>query len=333
MLSLGLTLIFAWLLFQAVDLASVIGVLRRSRFEYIGLAMACYAFTYLLRALRIQRIYVAAHLSLWPLWQVMALHNLLNYLLPLRTGDVSLIYLLWKRMGVSVGASAGIWALVRLLDILVALIFLSLAMAVYVAGGGWAGRLEILVVTAVLSVAALIITLMLPQIWRIVERLIHWLQARIALLRKPGAVRLIAKLDDVGSIFAASGSRWVFVELMLTSAGIWLALFGCLWGIIQASGLELRNPAEAVIASSGAVIANFLPINSVASLGTFEAGLVAGFVLIGVPPEISVAPSVAVHVWILLFAAEMAAISLLARVFRRSTPPAAPEAAEETPPL
>jgi hypothetical protein len=62
-------------------------------------------------------------------------------------------------------------------------------------------------------------------------------------------------------------------------------------------------PVLRVVAGSAAAsVANLVPVNLVANLGTLEAGWTAAFTALGVPVEDAAASGVAAHLWALLFA-------------------------------
>lgn len=310
LLTAGLTIVGLWLLMRIIDINDVLEAIRRSNMWYMGLALLCYAASYLFRALRIQRIYRQQPMSLRGLWQVVAMNNLLNYMLPLRTGDLSLIYFLKRRFGVAIGAGAGIWILARLLDTLTALFCLSVAVAIYIASGGWNGDSRILVFIVVLSILLFVAIWMLPTFWQFGLRILALAQSHIAALRRPWFDRLLAKLAEVTTVLQLGQQRTMLMEQAAISLAVWAALFGFFWLALQSIHLTYLSLPEVVIGSSGAVIINFLPINTFASIGTLEAGWSAGFALIGMPREDMLISGVVVHVWVIVYAVMLACLSL-----------------------
>lgn len=304
------TLLCLWLLAGLVDLRTVADVIRRSNLWFVALALGCYLASYALRALRIQRIYRQQQLSLASLWPVIALNNLLNYLLPLRTGDLSLVYFLKTRLQVAVSAGAGIWLLTRMLDILMALLCLALAVAVYVFRGGWSGDMRLLASVVALSAALIAATWMLPTLWRAGLALLAALRPRVKALQRPWFERLQGKLAEVAEVLQLSREGPVLLEQTIISLGIWVALFGFFWAVLQSIGITYLGLPEIVIGSSGAVIINFLPLNSFASIGTLQAGWAGGFALVGMPAEDMLVSGVVVHVWVISFATALALLAL-----------------------
>jgi uncharacterized membrane protein YbhN (UPF0104 family) len=311
-LSLSIAAICSWLLSRLVDLREALQLFRRSQPEYIVLALIFYAASYMLRVIRIQRLHPQQRFPIIGLWRVVALHNLLNYLLPLRSGDVSLIYLLKRRLGISAGTGAGIWLLIRLLDMVFAMLFLAGAVAYYVAQGGWGGDRLILSMVVTASIAMLAGLLLLPRLWSFLERTAVRLRPAMPVLRRPTADRLYAKAVEVGEVLRSSQRGRMLAELALTSAAIWATFFGVFWSILRATGLPNFTLPEIVIGSSGAVIANFLPINSFASIGTLEAGWATGFSLLGVSQSDAIISGVVMHVWVIGFAVGLAVVALCA---------------------
>lgn len=308
---LAVTILAIGILLQLVDFREVMLVLRQSNPWFIILALVLYASSYILRALRVQRLYPQEHLPLNGLWQVMALHNLMNYLMPLRTGDLSLIYFLKRRFGVAIGTGTGIWIVTRALDLLVSLLYLTIALGIYQYRGGREGSGFVLAIAVVLGSLTLLGLLLLPWVWGLGLRLLNFVQARLPFLRRPIVTSLFTKLEEAGVVIRAPQHRRQLVELTLISVALWATLFGFYAAVLQASGIAMLSLPEIVIGSSGAVIANFLPINSFASIGTLEAGWVAGFSLIGMSPSVALLSGIAAHIWIIVFAVGLAVAGIV----------------------
>jgi uncharacterized membrane protein YbhN (UPF0104 family) len=62
-------------------------------------------------------------------------------------------------------------------------------------------------------------------------------------------------------------------------------------------------PVEVAAGASIAAVANLLPLNLFANLGTLEAGWTAAFTALGIPLQTAAATGLAAHIWGLVFAA------------------------------
>jgi uncharacterized membrane protein YbhN (UPF0104 family) len=85
---------------------------------------------------------------------------------------------------------------------------------------------------------------------------------------------------------AASVTMW---------GGVWLST----WLLLVAIGFRWP-PANVIAGSAVASLANLVPVNLVANLGTLEAGWTAAFVALGVPLADAAATGLATHLWALV---------------------------------
>jgi uncharacterized membrane protein YbhN (UPF0104 family) len=88
---------------------------------------------------------------------------------------------------------------------------------------------------------------------------------------------------------------------------MWASQWILTWWLLAAMGH--RWPAgDVVVGAAAASLANLLPVNLVANLGTLEAGWTAAFAALGVAPETAAATGLAAHLWALVFAALLGAV-------------------------
>lgn len=228
-----------------------------------------------------------------------AVQNFLTRVTPLRLGELSLPYTL-KRVADEPAAEALVaLALVRLVEIWVLGMF-ALGGAVIVFGGEEA--LGPLWWTLGLS-SALLLTF---RFWAsLAVRALAWGLARVGLDQIEKIRRPLHKLSAAVEEGARYGRRaWAALlggTVAVMSAQ--LLLFGAL---ISACGVEV-SPAQLVVGVSGAAIASALPLLTVGSVGTLEAGWAAAFVWVGLGLEEAVLTGVVAQVLTLLFAALFAA--------------------------
>lgn len=319
-LSIALALIFAYILSLLVDLREAFQLFRNSDLQFVIIALLFYVFSYTIRSIRIKLIHSQERINLGILWRTVALHNFLNYILPAKSGDLSLIYLLRKRFHISIGTGAGIWITLRVFDLLTSLMCLSASVLIYTHVQDIANQHIITPVLVIISAANLILILILPMIWSKTDSLFVHLQNRFTFLQKPIFNTVQMKIGEVGSVLYKNSNPSMFARLTLTSALIWVGIFGFYWAILQAAGINYLSIPEVIIGASGAIIVNFLPINSFASIGTLQAGWVAGFMIIGMSESEALTSGIVMHIWLILFAATLALgslfIDLVTYIFR-----------------
>jgi len=118
---LGLVLLVAWL--WIVDLNEVINTLSRAKMTPILLAAALYISSWVIRALRWGIILrPIARVPILDLWLISTASSLVNFIIPLRTGELARSLLLKQRYKVSVSNSLPTVAIDRSFDLLAILI-------------------------------------------------------------------------------------------------------------------------------------------------------------------------------------------------------------------
>jgi uncharacterized protein (TIRG00374 family) len=269
--------------------------------SWLALALLAYLASYVCRALRFRALLPGNPGSVADLTAISAVHNLLNMLLPLRSGELSWIYLARTRLGARLAAGAASLVLSRVYDMIgIAAFFLAALFASRHAGGdGDSEPWRLLLPPAVLFALALLLLLALPRIARGGADFLARRVARSALAARlaPPAAALVEQL-------AAARARGRFVALFLLTEAQWLATFLTCFAILRAHPAGEGFPfLRSILGSTGLSLALILPINPVGNVGTFEAGWIAGYLFAGLDRAAATATALAAHVAILVFAA------------------------------
>lgn len=225
---------------------------------------------------------------------ISGVHAFLNHVMPFRTGELALPFLVRTFLGRSLAAGAVSLVLVRLYDIL------SIALLMMVSLVRVHGELESRLASAI-GVALLVITaglvgafLALPLLLNLADR---WLPP-IGLRLGGRAQRLTARLTE-----AVHGMRQQLQALGPMQRYVWLPANslltqGCIYAFfyfaMRFMGIDIGFWKN-MLASSGELVTGLLPINVVGSIGTLEAGWAAGYVLCGVNRVDAIATGFVVH--------------------------------------
>lgn len=243
--------------------------------------------TYCLRALRIYDFFRPEMQGRFTLCLRLSLqHNMLNNLLPMRTGELSFPMLMSRYFSIAAVRSVPALLWFRLLDV-----HTLIALALLIAGK------DFLPLWAI-SISALI-WLTLP--W-LVFRLYHpWLKA----------------------ISHHQGKLWSILRMILESlpqdhakfwrSWMWTVLNWILKLAVFAWVLMLFSDTEFVAAWLGAIagdITSVLPFHSIAGAGTFEAGVVAGLIPFGIAIADALTAAVNLHLFLLSCAVISGILSL-----------------------
>lgn len=210
--------------------------------------------------------------------KLILLNNVINLMLPARTGEASFPVLLRRWFGVTLGRGAGTLVWLRLVDLTV-LVVLALAVLGRVAFPA----LPIGAVVA-LCVAGLVAPLVALPVRARADRLLAGRSGKIAgLLRKV--------FDGI-----PSQKSHVLVDLGLawTSWGLKLAALAVVFA--QLADLSLT---DALIGAIGGDVSTGLPIHAPGGFGTYEAGVVALVAVVGDTGPALLAAAVNLHLLVL----------------------------------
>lgn len=250
-------------------------------------ALFLVAGSYAVRAVRVWRYF-------WPdtrqgyraTLRLTLIHNLLNNLLPARTGEASFPLLMKGAFQIPLSRSLPALLYFRFLDLHFLLTLAGVSVLAGAAAGGW-GALALLLA---------------PLPWWAFR-----LQGRLAsrLEKREGKIR-----DQLSNALAGLPSRSsVFWETWGWTALNWGAKL-----LVYAWILRAFFPmpmAPALVGSATGELSSVLPVHGVAGAGTYEAGVVAGLVLWGVPPRDALQAAVNLHLFVLGASALCAALGLL----------------------
>lgn len=233
--------------------------------------------TYWLRALRVYDYYRARMRGRFPACLRLTLtHNLLNNLLPMRTGELSFPVLMARDFGVPALHSVPVLLWFRLMDLHTLALFALLALGSHLLGPAMAVPLA----------AAWLLMLVFAQ------RLAPALRDRLG---APGDDGLRGKLYRV--LDALPGSAGDFWRAWAWTFANWLLKLAVFVWVL---GLFLEAPlAAAWLAVIAGDLTSVLPVHGVAGAGTYEAGVVAALLPFGVSGEAALAGAVNLHLFLL----------------------------------
>ena len=277
------TLLGAW---QTLDLRATIA------------ACVLIFISYCLRTVRLYDFfnpYVSGHFS--TCLRLMLFHNLLNNLLPFRSGEVSFPILMKRYFDVGVLVSTPGLLLFRLLDLHVVLSIGLISAMFGLAGTG-------------INLIVWVLVVLSPFIFYLLHRpILNW-SAR----KKSGAIgeKLHTALDSIPD------SKGVLLRCWIWSWANWLLkLIVLAWLIGQFAHLPL---AASLIGAVTGELSSVLPINAPGSFGTYEAGISVGLIPYSVPTEQLAAAAVNTHLFVLIVSIIGTMIACLLPLKKRKPP-------------
>lgn len=305
----------------------------------LGLAFLCYGLSYLGRAWRLA-VLLPGPDRLLHLASISARHNLFNLVLPLRSGEASLPLMLRRETGRSLAEGAAALVVARVLDLLSVALYLSAGLAFAGLGEEDGGadavtRADVALRTAWI-VGGLVAGLLL------LRPLARWFAGRWAPDEATGGSA--GTDDDAGAPADRPGpGQGGFVRKLTRFAGrtahhlaaqplprlvgalvVSLLTWGLTYGACYALVVDMAGDSGSVgpelagvtfvaslVASTFLHLTGILPINTLAGLGPWEGGWVAGYVFIGVSQAAAFASALASHAAVFAMIALLGGLALV----------------------
>jgi len=254
----------------------------------LAVALLLMLASYLLRTLRVTR-YFRARLAghFWATFRLSSWHNLMNNLLPMRSGEVAFPLLMRRYFGLSPLNSVPVLFWFRLLDLQVVVIVALLAGGSALGlGGAWLGLRGALVFA--------------PFVAYLLRRPLRNRLARVERGLGPRLVDILDSLPDSPRLFL--GTLW------WTWAN-WLVKLCALGWVLAA--LAPVGFVEGVLGAIGGDLTTVLPVHAPGGFGTYEAGVAVALAPFVEGGRELLAAGVNLHLFVLGSAIVVAALSLL----------------------
>lgn len=277
---LGIVILAAFIAFVQVYFGwrALLAPWTRLPLDEIAIAALLTLISYWLRAVRFFdyfRTEMAGRFALCI--KLMLQHNLLNNLLPMRTGELSFPMLMSRYFAVPPVRSLSALLWFRLLDLHILGIFALLAFQNALWTGPW-------------TLIGLVLWLPLP--WLAFQFSDRW-RCRLTHHHDHGRLRQLAGrlLQGLPLETPAFWRAWVWTFIN------WLVKLGAFAWVLRLF-IDISYPA-AWLGSIAGDLTSVLPIHGVAGVGTYEAGVVAGLLPYGVSPQPALAAAVNLHLFLL----------------------------------
>jgi uncharacterized membrane protein YbhN (UPF0104 family) len=272
-------------------------LLRSSDPAWIGAAAAIGLAVVAVRGLRLKLLLPAATIDPLRAATVAAAAQAAALFVPARAGELALPWLLRRSCGWDPAAGIGVLLAARTLDL--------------AALGAWAAASAVLLfgITRPVALMAAAVLLLSPLLLPLLSRGLELTALRCAAPRGVGgrrwARRMLALVRAISELRRRPG-RLAAAALM--SLLMWGGVWAYTWCLLVAMGFHW--PAVTVVAGSAtASVANLIPVNLIANLGTLEAGWTAAFTALGRSVEEAARSGLAAHLWALLLAAVYGALA------------------------
>lgn len=249
--SLLITALFVYFLVHWIDWSRFLVLVRQVRLEYVLVGSISYACVYAVRAVRMQAL--IPHTEFVPLFWINSVQYFLNKMLPMRTGEFTLPMLLQRYTKASFGRGLATLLLLRYMDLMIIMTLLSLSLY-FVAVPQIVPYRDYVWLLFLAVFGMFVVLLFLPRLAKKIPRLKQFIPS-----------------TGYGQ-FIAAGLR----DTLLA----WLFFYGYLYCLVHALHLSFSFWAV-VFAATFSILTIVLPVSAIGNFGTFEAGWVIGFVMLG----------------------------------------------------
>jgi glycosyltransferase 2 family protein len=294
-----ITIILVAVLFTQISPGDISRTLSQINPFFLAAAFIMYAGCYFFRTLRYSYL-LDKEIPVKELFPIVCLHNLLNQILPAKTGELSYIYLIQKLHNRSTGEGIATLFLARMFDV-ISISVLFLISFIFIIPSVTANQGVIYSVIVLLLLFIGIMLLFLYKARFCMERVSAFLFFIHAGTTKAGNFIIKKGTETVTALEkSGSGGYYSYGVVFVLSCGIWGALYSCTIILVTAMNLDL--PILFIIfACSFGFMTAILPVQGVGNFGSFEVGWTAGFISIGVPVELAISTGFGYHIINILF--------------------------------
>ncbi|WP_297446188.1 lysylphosphatidylglycerol synthase transmembrane domain-containing protein [Desulfurobacterium sp.] len=271
-ISLLILVIFGYILYRYDVFSQISSMLKDLSYRDIAFSLFIYVFVYIFRALRL-KLYIE-EIPLSEMASVIGVHTFFNNVMPFRSGETSFPLILKKLYGIDMTRSSVVLFGARVFDLLsLSILFLFSLFSVSFSD-------KRLIFFPILAVALVGIALFVAY------KFLHFFKERIPFFDK--LIIASAVLFRVDKL----------MQMFFFSICIWILKFTAFMFILNAAHLGLGF-FKTIFVSTFAEFTTVLPIHSIGGFGTFEAGMVGGFSLIGMNAKKALLYAVYFHTLIL----------------------------------
>jgi len=276
-LSIALLLLFVVFVESYIGWSRLLQPWLRVDKALLALILALVLASYAIRAVRLYVYFRDAMQGRFTLaLKLMLQHNLANNFLPMRSGELTFPMLMSSYFGVSLSRSMPALLWFRMFDLHTMVLLALWALGTQWLALRWVGLLALL-------------WLALPWLLFLFN---HWLLERLQGGDRGRVVGLLVKL-----LQGAPADRGLLLKTWFWSLINWLVkLLTFAWLLALFAQLDL---ARALLGAIGGELTSVLPIHGVAGAGTYEAGIVAALLPLGVAGETALSAAVNLHLFLL----------------------------------
>lgn len=319
LIALIITIFFIYYIYNNLNIDKFKSIISNTNLYLIAGAFFINGLAYLVRCKRIMILLKIKSSYFNNIFFIISRHYLFNTILPLRIGELSLIYFLRNEQKISYTRGIGALLYIRILDLFIILLFFFMALLINVLfffNKNNIGNMTTVIYASVLLIILFLIFIFLGKIMNYIYRFFVFLTRKTNIFNKEIYYKFLSKFkifsDEINNFIKAKSNKKVILLSLLNRLLFFLVLFI----ILLAFGLNMRFDLF-IIGSTLAIITSSLPVNGIGGFGTFEAGWTVGFSLLGHDSNIAFLYGFGTNIIIFYFTLLLLAIGYFSYRFRR----------------
>jgi uncharacterized protein (TIRG00374 family) len=294
-----ITIALVAILLSQIQIADVITTLAGIDPLYLIVGFAFYVCSYFFRALRFH-ILLNKEVGLRDLFNIVCVHNMVNNILPARTGELSYIYLLKKLHNKETGEGIATLFVARVFDFIsISLFFFISALMIQ--------DLPTIILNVIVGIAAFLVLIVIFLITLLYFEdsflnLVRNFFSRFNWDKKYFGDYLLRKGEETVVSFEKikTSGKVTVITLILVSFGIWMSLYSLNYILVGAMNINLGY-FVVLLASTFAIFTTVLPIQGIGGFGTIEGGWAVGFIAVGLTREVAISSGFGYHIIIWIY--------------------------------
>lgn len=285
-----ITVALVAILLSQIEVSDVITTLAGINPLYLIAGFILYTCSYFFRALRFY-ILLNGDVGLRDLFNIVCVHNMVNNILPARTGELSYIFLIKKLHNKKTGEGIATLVVARLFDfIAISLLFFLSALMMQ--------NLPEMIMKAVWAIAffMVLVVLMLISLVYFGEKFLYIVKRIVARFELNNRVMNygMRKGEEMVGFFGGT-TKVVVVRSFFVSVGIWITSY--IVAVVLITGMCLNlNVFEMLVCTSFLVFTTVLPIQGILGFGSTEGAWAIAFLLFGISKEVAISTSFGLHI-------------------------------------
>ena len=299
-LAILITIVLIAILFTQISINDIISTLLNINPVFLLAGFVLYIGSYILRAWRFHTL-LNKEVSIKDLFNIGCVHNLMNNLLPARTGELSYIYLLKTEQNKTTGEGLATLIIARIFDFIIISIFFLLFFLFI--KKNLTTDFSILIEIGILFLFFMVVLLFgllfygnaFLKIFKCRAHYINFKKFRVGDYITKKSEETIECFENF-----KTGNINMHTSMIILSIGIWVLSYSLFYIIAISMGIHLE-PVQILFASSFAVFSTVLPIQGIGGFGTMEAGWALGFIAVGVTKDVAINTGFGFHIIFLIY--------------------------------